>query len=178
MKDPKASFDYKTEHVTEHDGYNWRLSPGHSRQEKCTPSAADWHPSAQLTRCLVSFPEWEKGDMTFSFTNLKLYGVRVPNCHPRQVCHRTRSFGILTQLGQSRAAFLRNVFRSEGKISVLRHEDVSSSAGIALSFLTSALDGGQWWSSRPCRFSSGEIFPLTHWTGDLSGNQNGYGRCE
>jgi hypothetical protein len=32
-------------------------------------------------------------------------------------------------------------------------------------FLTSALVGGQWSTSRPGRFTSGERAPGTHWTG-------------
>jgi hypothetical protein len=39
------------------------------------------------------------------------------------------------------------------------------SGGIALPFLTSALDGGEWSASRPGRFISGEIAPGTHWIG-------------
>jgi hypothetical protein len=32
-------------------------------------------------------------------------------------------------------------------------------------FLTSALDGGEWSTSRPCRFTPGERAPGTHWIG-------------
>jgi hypothetical protein len=32
-------------------------------------------------------------------------------------------------------------------------------------FLTSALAGGEWSASRPCRFTSGERAPGTHWIG-------------
>jgi hypothetical protein len=32
-------------------------------------------------------------------------------------------------------------------------------------FLASALDGGEWSASRPCRFISGERSPGTHWIG-------------
>jgi hypothetical protein len=31
--------------------------------------------------------------------------------------------------------------------------------------LTSALAGGEWSPSRPCRFTPGERAPYTHWTG-------------
>jgi hypothetical protein len=56
------------------------------------------------------------------------------------------------------------------------HEDVWGSEGIAASFVTSALDGGDWSTSRPCRFTPGEVAPGTHskgiWVGpraDLNG---------
>jgi hypothetical protein len=32
-------------------------------------------------------------------------------------------------------------------------------------FLTSALAGGEWLASRPCRFTPGERVPGTHWIG-------------
>jgi hypothetical protein len=32
-------------------------------------------------------------------------------------------------------------------------------------FLTSALVGGEWSASRPCRFTPGERAPDTHWIG-------------
>jgi hypothetical protein len=32
-------------------------------------------------------------------------------------------------------------------------------------FLNSALDGGEWSASCPCRFSPGETTPSTHWMG-------------
>jgi hypothetical protein len=32
------------------------------------------------------------------------------------------------------------------------------------SFLTSALDGGEWSTSRPCRFNPGETDPGSYWT--------------
>jgi hypothetical protein len=32
-------------------------------------------------------------------------------------------------------------------------------------FLTSALDGGEWSASRPCRFTTRERAPGTHWIG-------------
>jgi hypothetical protein len=40
--------------------------------------------------------------------------------------------------------------------SALCHEDIWGSGGIAPPFLTSALDGGEWSASRPCRFTPGE----------------------
>jgi hypothetical protein len=36
-------------------------------------------------------------------------------------------------------------------------------------FLTSALDGGQWPASRPCRFTPGERAPGSHWIGGWVG---------
>jgi hypothetical protein len=38
--------------------------------------------------------------------------------------------------------------------------------GIAPPFLTSALDGGEWSASLPCRFTRGERAPGTAWIGD------------
>jgi hypothetical protein len=43
------------------------------------------------------------------------------------------------------------------------------SGNIALPFLTSALDGGEWSASRPGRFTPGEIVPGTHWIGGWAG---------
>jgi hypothetical protein len=40
-------------------------------------------------------------------------------------------------------------------------------------FLTSALAGGEWSASRPCRFTSGERVPNTHWTGGWVGPRTG-----
>jgi hypothetical protein len=37
--------------------------------------------------------------------------------------------------------------------------------GRAPQFLTSALDGGEWSASRPCRFTPAETVPTTHWIG-------------
>jgi hypothetical protein len=47
----------------------------------------------------------------------------------------------------------------------LCHEDVRWSGGIALPFLTTALDGGEWSGSRPGRFISGERAFGTHCAG-------------
>jgi hypothetical protein len=44
-----------------------------------------------------------------------------------------------------------------------RHEDAWVSGDIAPSFLTSALDGGEWSASRPCRFTSNERAPGNYW---------------
>jgi hypothetical protein len=44
-----------------------------------------------------------------------------------------------------------------------------TSGGIAPPFLTSALDEGEWWASRPCRFTPGERAPGTHRIGDWVG---------
>jgi hypothetical protein len=49
--------------------------------------------------------------------------------------------------------------------SAVRHEDIWGSRGIAPPFHTSALDGGEWSASRPCRFTNGERAPGTHWIG-------------
>jgi hypothetical protein len=46
---------------------------------------------------------------------------------------------------------------------------VWGSGGIALSFLTSALDGSEWWASRPNRFTPGERAPGTHCIGGWVG---------
>jgi hypothetical protein len=43
---------------------------------------------------------------------------------------------------------------------------------IAPPFLTSALDGGEWSASRPCRFTHRERAPRTHWIGGWVGPQN------
>jgi hypothetical protein len=43
-----------------------------------------------------------------------------------------------------------------------RHEDVSGSVRIAPSFLTSALDWGEWWASCPGSFTPRELAPGTH----------------
>jgi hypothetical protein len=39
------------------------------------------------------------------------------------------------------------------------------SGGIASSFLTSTLDGGEWSASRPCRFTPEERVSGSHWIG-------------
>jgi hypothetical protein len=50
-------------------------------------------------------------------------------------------------------------------ILALRHEGVWGSEGIALFYLTSALDGGELSASRLGRFTPGERVPGTHWIG-------------
>jgi hypothetical protein len=45
--------------------------------------------------------------------------------------------------------------------------------GIALPFLTSALDGDEWSASRLCRFNPGEGAPGTRWIGDRVGLRAG-----
>jgi hypothetical protein len=45
------------------------------------------------------------------------------------------------------------------------HEDIRVSGGVPSSFLTSALDGGDWSASRPCRFTPGERAYITDWIG-------------
>jgi hypothetical protein len=44
---------------------------------------------------------------------------------------------------------------------------------MAPAFLTSALDGGKWSASRPCRFTPEESAPATHWIGDWVGPRFG-----
>jgi hypothetical protein len=48
---------------------------------------------------------------------------------------------------------------------ILCYEDVWGSGGRTPSFLTSALDGGEWSASRPCCFTPGEKAPGTDWIG-------------
>jgi hypothetical protein len=50
-----------------------------------------------------------------------------------------------------------------------RHEDVLGSGGIAISILTSALDGGERLASLPGRFTHRERAPGTHWIGGWMG---------
>jgi hypothetical protein len=40
-------------------------------------------------------------------------------------------------------------------------------------FSTSALDGGEWSASRPCRFTQDELAPGTHWIGGWLGPRTG-----
>jgi hypothetical protein len=44
-----------------------------------------------------------------------------------------------------------------------RHMGGGGGGGIAPSFLTSALDGGDWSASRHCRFTNGKGAPDTLW---------------
>jgi hypothetical protein len=43
------------------------------------------------------------------------------------------------------------------------------SGGIGQSFLTSALDGGEWSASHTCHFTIRESAPSTHWIGGWVG---------
>jgi hypothetical protein len=52
------------------------------------------------------------------------------------------------------------------------------SGGIAPPFLTSALDGGEWSASRPCRFNSGEEALVNHWIGGWVGPRAGLDAVE
>jgi hypothetical protein len=45
-------------------------------------------------------------------------------------------------------------------------------------FLTSALVGGDWSASRPCRFTPGERAPGTHWIGGWVGPRVGIDEVE
>jgi hypothetical protein len=46
------------------------------------------------------------------------------------------------------------------------HEDVWGSGGMALTFMTSALDGGEWSASRPGHFTRSRKSPGAHLLGD------------
>jgi hypothetical protein len=61
---------------------------------------------------------------------------------------------------------------------VLCHEDIWGSGGIAPPFLTSALDGGDWWASRSCRLVPGEIALGTRWIEGGVGYRFGLGTVE
>jgi hypothetical protein len=50
-----------------------------------------------------------------------------------------------------------------------RHEDVGGSGGMPPAFLTSALDGGEWPTSRTGLFTSGKKVLGTHWIRGLVG---------
>jgi hypothetical protein len=52
---------------------------------------------------------------------------------------------------------------------------VLASGGIAPPFLTSAVDGGDWSASRPCRFTLGGNWPRTHWIEGWVGSRAGLG---
>jgi hypothetical protein len=54
-----------------------------------------------------------------------------------------------------------------------RYEGVWVSGGIAPTFLTLALDGGEWSASRPGHFTAGERAPDTHWIGGWVGPRAG-----
>jgi hypothetical protein len=59
-----------------------------------------------------------------------------------------------------------------------RHEDVSGIGGIALSYLTSALDGVEWSDSRPAPLAPGKEPPGTHWIGAWVGLRAGLNAME
>jgi hypothetical protein len=52
------------------------------------------------------------------------------------------------------------------------------SGGIAPQLLTSAVDGGEWSASRPCRFTPGEGAHGTHWIGGWVGPRTGLDAVE
>jgi hypothetical protein len=56
-------------------------------------------------------------------------------------------------------------------------EDIWGSGTVAPPFLTSALDGGEWSASRPCRFTPGERAPWYPLDRRLVGPQSCSGRC-
>jgi hypothetical protein len=45
-------------------------------------------------------------------------------------------------------------------------------------FLNSALDGGEWSASNPCRFTPGERVPITYWIGGWAGPRVGLDAAE
>jgi len=55
---------------------------------------------------------------------------------------------------------------------VPRHEDVWVSEVQLQALLTSALDGGEWSTSRPSRFTHRERAPGTHWTAETGTNKS------
>jgi hypothetical protein len=57
-------------------------------------------------------------------------------------------------------------------------KDIWGSGGIDPRFLTSALDGGEWSASRPCRFTSGERAPGTYWVGGWVGPRAAFDSVE
>jgi hypothetical protein len=57
--------------------------------------------------------------------------------------------------------------------SAVCHEDIWGSGGIDLLLLTSALDGGEWSTSGPGRFTPGERSPGTNWIGGWMGPRAG-----
>jgi hypothetical protein len=61
---------------------------------------------------------------------------------------------------------------------VIKHNAVKAYGGIAPTFLTTALDGGEWSASRPDCFISRERAPGTHWVGGLVGPRAGLGAVE
>jgi hypothetical protein len=60
---------------------------------------------------------------------------------------------------------------------VVCHEDIWGSGGIAPSFLSSTLDGGEWSASCPVCFTARERALGTHWIGGLGGPQSRSGDC-
>jgi hypothetical protein len=55
------------------------------------------------------------------------------------------------------------VFEKGKVVPVLSYLSIWESADIALPFLTSSIDGGEWSASCPGRFTPGERAPDTHW---------------
>jgi hypothetical protein len=62
--------------------------------------------------------------------------------------------------------------------SVARHENVHGTKFIGPLFLTSALDGGEWSSSRPGCFTPGERTAGVHWIGGWVGPRAGLDAAE
>jgi hypothetical protein len=50
--------------------------------------------------------------------------------------------------------------------------------GVEVSFLTSALDGGEWLASLPCRFTPGKKVSGAHWIGDWMAPRRGLDAVE
>jgi hypothetical protein len=56
----------------------------------------------------------------------------------------------------------------------LQHEDIQESEDMALPFLTSALDGGEWLASGYCRFISGESALGTYYFNEFKKDELNY----
>jgi hypothetical protein len=63
-------------------------------------------------------------------------------------------------------------------VPVIKHYAMSGSGGTVPTFLTSALDGGEWSVSRPCRFTPGERAHDSHWIGGWVGPRVGLNDVE
>jgi hypothetical protein len=84
------------------------------------------------------------------------------------------SLYVLISIGSD--SFQRHV--KKVNLSLLCHEDIWESGGIAPPFLTSVLDGGEWSASLSCRFIRGERAPGTYWIGGWVGSRAGLDSVE
>jgi hypothetical protein len=67
---------------------------------------------------------------------------------------------------------MRIKYKAVPVLQVIKHYAMKAYGGVDLYihiFLTSALVGGEWLASRPCRFTPLERAPGTHWIGDWVG---------